>query len=154
YGCPNASRSEIIRAAELANADEFICQLPQGYDTLIGERGNPLSGGQKQRLSIAQALLKNAPILILDEPTSALDLTTETSVMAALKQLTGGRTTLIIAHRLSTVQQAHRIVVLDQGRVVEVGSHQALLASRGLYFRLYSAQVLQSQCSPLGGAML
>ncbi|MFM7448749.1 MAG: ABC transporter ATP-binding protein [Leptolyngbyaceae cyanobacterium] len=154
YGCPNASRSEIIRAAELANADEFIRQLPQGYDTLLGERGNPLSGGQKQRLSIAQALLKNAPILILDEPTSALDLTTETSVMDALKQLTGGRTTLIIAHRLSTVRQAHRIVVLDQGRIVEVGSHQALLASRGLYFRLYSAQVLQSQCSPLGGAML
>lgn len=151
YGCPNASRSEIIRAAELANADEFILQLPQGYDTLIGERGTPLSGGQKQRLSIAQALLKNAPILILDEPTSALDLTTETSVMAALKQLTGGRTTLIIAHRLSTVQQANRIVVLDQGRIVEVGSHQALLASRGLYFRLYSAQ---SQLSPLGGAML
>jgi ATP-binding cassette subfamily B protein/subfamily B ATP-binding cassette protein MsbA len=153
YGRPAAARAEIIRAAELANADEFIRQLPQGYDTVIGELGATLSGGQKQRLSIARALLKDAPILILDEPTSALDVATEAAIMGALQQLMAGRTTFIIAHRLSTVQRADRIVVLDQGRIAEVGTHQALLDRRGLYFRLHAAQVLQSLGKPLGRAL-
>jgi ATP-binding cassette subfamily B protein/subfamily B ATP-binding cassette protein MsbA len=150
YGRPTAARAEIIRAAELANADDFIRQLPQGYDTVIGERGATLSGGQKQRLSIARALLKDAPILLLDEPTSALDVATEALIMAALQQLMAGRTTFIIAHRLSTVQRADRIVVLDQGRIAEVGSHRALLDSRGLYFRLHYAHTLKSLGKPLG----
>jgi ATP-binding cassette subfamily B protein/subfamily B ATP-binding cassette protein MsbA len=153
YGLPAAARSQIIRAAELANADEFIRHLPQGYDTVIGERGATLSGGQKQRLSIARALLKDAPILLLDEPTSALDVATEASIMGALQQLMAGRTTFIIAHRLSTVQRADRIVVLDQGRIAEVGTHQALLDRQGLYFRLHSAQALKSLGKTLGRAL-
>lgn len=152
YGCPSAERTRIIRAAELANADEFIRQLPQGYDTVIGERGSTLSGGQKQRLSIARALLKDAPLLILDEPTSALDTATEASIMNALKLLMTGRTSFIIAHRLSTVRQAERIVVLDQGRIEEVGNHQTLLDRRGLYFRLHYAHALKSLGKPLGRA--
>ena len=142
YGRPGASREEIIAAAVAANADEFIQRLPDGYDTVLGERGATLSGGQRQRLAIARALLKDAPVLILDEPTAALDAQTEGLLLAALGRLMAGRTTFIIAHRLATIQHADRIVVLEDGRIVESGSHAELLAQRGRYFELYSRQRL------------
>jgi len=145
YGRPNASRGEIIAAAKTAAAHTFIERLPQGYDTVIGERGATLSGGEKQRLSIARALLKDAPVLILDEPTSALDATTETSLLEALQRLVHGRTTFVIAHRLSTIRRAHRIVVLDRGRVVEIGSHDELQRSHGLYEQLCNLQSGRTQ---------
>jgi ATP-binding cassette subfamily B protein/subfamily B ATP-binding cassette protein MsbA len=138
YARPDACREDIIAAAVSANADEFIRDLPSGYDTVIGERGVTLSGGQRQRIAIARALLKDAPILILDEPTAALDAETESEVMEAIERLTQGRTTFIIAHRLSTVRQADRIVVLDAGRVVESGTHEELLARPSLYRRLHA----------------
>lgn len=141
YGRHEAARDEIEAAAMAANADEFIRQLPNGYDTVIGERGLTLSGGQRQRLAIARALLKDAPILILDEPTAALDAETETLVMEAIGRLIQGRTTFIIAHRLSTIRNADRIVVLDQGRVVEQGSHAELMASSGRYRRFNDTQL-------------
>jgi ATP-binding cassette subfamily B protein/subfamily B ATP-binding cassette protein MsbA len=147
YGRPEARREEIVAAAEAANAGEFIRQLPNGYDTQIGERGATLSGGQKQRLAIARALLKNAPVLILDEPTSALDAESEALVLEALERLMEGRTTFIIAHRLSTVRRANRIVVLDRGRIVECGPHEELLAARGIYRRLYSLQFRDSEAA-------
>jgi ABC-type multidrug transport system fused ATPase/permease subunit len=140
YGKPDAARTEIVAAAQAANADEFICRLPQGYDTIIGERGATLSGGEKQRLSIARAFLKDAPVLILDEPTSALDAHTEGLVLEAVERLMAGRTTVIIAHRLSTVQRADRIVVLDEGRCVEAGTPDELLQQGGLYARLHRIQ--------------
>jgi ATP-binding cassette subfamily B protein len=140
YGRPGATRAEVEAAAVTANADEFIRDLPSGYDTVIGERGATLSGGQRQRIAIARALLKDAPILILDEPTSALDTQTEWQVLEAMERLMQGRTTIIIAHRLSTVQRANRIVVLADGRIVETGTHEALLRLRGVYQRLYSLQ--------------
>lgn len=140
YGRPEATREEIIEAAVAANADEFIRALPEGYDTVIGERGASLSGGQRQRISIARALLKDAPVLILDEPTSALDTKTEASVMEALERLMVGRTTIIIAHRLSTIRRADRIVVLEHGRVVEQGDHDELLEIQGAYRRFYGLQ--------------
>ncbi|MDZ8093590.1 MAG: ABC transporter ATP-binding protein [Nostoc sp. DedQUE05] len=137
YGCFNASWEAIVKAAQVANADSFIQRLPQGYDTVIGERGATLSGGEKQRLAIARALLKDAPVLILDEPTSALDAQTEFLLLEALERLMAGRTTFIIAHRLSTIQRADRIVVLDRGKVVEMGTHEELLAVNGYYKKLY-----------------
>jgi ATP-binding cassette subfamily B protein/subfamily B ATP-binding cassette protein MsbA len=140
YGRPNASHEEIVAAAVAARADEFIQQLPQGYGTLLGERGATLSGGQRQRLAIARALLKDAPVLILDEPTSALDSETENKLLEALERLMEGRTTFIIAHRLSTIRRADRIVVLDQGRVVESGTHQELVNASGAYWKFFSAQ--------------
>ena len=140
YGRPDASREEIEVAAVAANAHGFIGKLAQGYDTVIGERGVTLSGGERQRLSIARALLKNAPILILDEPTSSLDAATEKAVMEALERLMEGRTTLIIAHRLSTVRRANRIVVLEHGRIVESGTHEELLAVGSRYRHLYFSQ--------------
>ncbi|HEY8459162.1 MAG TPA: ABC transporter ATP-binding protein [Blastocatellia bacterium] len=140
YGRPEATREEIRKAAEAANAHGFIERLPQGYDTVIGERGITLSGGEKQRLSIARAFLKDAPILILDEPTSALDAKTEQLLLEALDRLMMNRTTLIIAHRLSTVRNADRIIVLDQGVAVEQGRHADLLAQGGLYASLYQRQ--------------
>ncbi|MDZ8064307.1 MAG: ABC transporter ATP-binding protein [Nostoc sp. DedQUE08] len=140
YGCPEASLEKIVAAAKAAKADDFIQQLPQGYDTPIGERGALLSGGQRQRIAIARALLKDAPVLILDEPTSALDAQTENLLLEALDRLIEGRTTFIIAHRLSTIQRADRIVVLEQGKVVEMGTHQELLAIGGFYQRLHSLQ--------------
>ena len=140
FGRPGASPDEIRRAAQTAGAAEFIERLPQGYETFVGERGSTLSAGQRQRLAIARAVLKNAPILILDEPTSNLDAGTEHEVMSALERLMAGRTCVVIAHRLSTVRRADRIVVLDQGRIVEQGSHEQLLALGGYYERLCSQQ--------------
>ena len=140
YGRPAASKDEVIAAAVAARADAFIRKLPSGYDTVVGERGATLSGGERQRLSIARALLKNAPILILDEPTSALDVETEGLLLDALERVTKGRTTLIIAHRLSTVRHADAVLVLDNGRIAERGSHDALLRAGGIYSRLCRAQ--------------
>jgi ATP-binding cassette subfamily B protein/subfamily B ATP-binding cassette protein MsbA len=139
-GRPAASRGEIEAAARAANAHEFILLLPEGYDTVIGERGATFSGGERQRLSIARALLKDAPILILDEPTSALDAGTEELLMQALQRLMKGRTTFIVAHRLSTIRNASRIVVLEGGKVVETGSHEELLRRGGVFAYLHDMQ--------------
>ena len=141
YGSPGAGLAEIRRAAATAHADEFIRQLPQGYDTPLGERGVTLSGGQRQRLAIARAVLRNAPILLLDEATSALDAESEGLVQRALEEAMKGRTTLVIAHRLATVQRADRILVMDKGRVVEEGRHGELIARGGLYGRLADLQL-------------
>lgn len=134
------SHEEVLRAAELANAVEFIEQLPQGFDTMIGENGTRLSGGQKQRLAIARAILKNAPILVLDEATSALDNQSEKLVQEALDRLMQNRTTIVIAHRLSTIQHADKIVVMEQGQIAEIGKHDELLAKNGVYSNLYNIQ--------------
>jgi subfamily B ATP-binding cassette protein MsbA len=140
YGRPDAREEEVIRAAKTALADEFIERMSDGYRTVVGERGIKLSGGQRQRLAIARALLKDAPILILDEATSHLDTESERLVQQALAALMKQRTVLVIAHRLSTIRQADRIVVLDKGRVAETGSHDELMARRGVYCRLYEMQ--------------
>jgi ABC-type multidrug transport system fused ATPase/permease subunit len=130
----------MLEAAKIANAHEFIERLPEGYDTIIGERGVKLSGGQKQRLSIARAILKNAPILILDEATSAVDTETEALIQQALERLMQGRTTIVIAHRLSTVRNADQIVVLSEGKIAEQGTHTELMRRRGLYWNLNQVQ--------------
>ncbi len=143
YGRPGATFDEVIEAARVAHAHEFIEDLPHGYDTVIGERGTRLSGGQKQRVAIARAVLKNPPILILDEATSALDTQSERMVQVALDRLMEGRTVFVIAHRLSTVQNASRILVLDKGEIKEMGSHQELLEQGGLYSRLHQLQFSQ-----------
>jgi ATP-binding cassette subfamily B protein len=140
YGRLGASRVDIVSAAVAANADEFIRQLPKGYDTVIGERGATLSGGQRQRLAIARALLKDAPVLILDEPTSAVDAETEKQILEALERLMEGRTTFIVAHRLSTIRSADRIVVLEKGKVAETGTQRELLRAKGAFHHLYFLQ--------------
>jgi ABC-type multidrug transport system fused ATPase/permease subunit len=141
YGKPDATREEVIRAAKAANAHEFIIQLPQGYDTEIGERGVKLSGGQKQRLALARAILADPRILILDEATSSVDAEAEFLIQQALERVLEGRTSLVIAHRLSTVRNADKIIVLDQGRIVETGKHDDLLQRDGLYSQLYKRQM-------------
>jgi len=147
YGRPEANRDEIIRAARMANADEFIVKLPDGYDTVVGERGVTLSGGQRQRIAIARAIIRDAPILILDEPTSDLDAASEELVFDALSKLMEGRTSIVIAHRLATVQRADVIFVLEDGSIVQQGTHRELLAQGGLYADLYEIQ-FRSEESP------
>jgi ATP-binding cassette subfamily B protein/subfamily B ATP-binding cassette protein MsbA len=140
YGRPEANEEEVVHAARLAGIHETIVSLPQGYDTVIGEQGATLSEGEKQRLTIARAILFNAPILILDEPTSSVDAETEVLIMQGLRELTAGRTTFIIAHRLSTVRQADLIVVVHGGRIVEQGNFDTLMRSQGAFAKLYRAQ--------------
>src|SRR5262249_5760752 len=143
YGQPNVSQKQVEAAARAALAHDFIMELPAAYDTVIGERGVRLSGGERQRIAIARALLKNAPILILDEATSALDSESESLVQAALQNLMVGRTVFVIAHRLSTVRRADRIVVLENGRIADVGAHDDLMKKLGTYRRLYELQFLE-----------
>jgi len=140
YGAHEATRDQVERAARAANAHDFIAGLPDGYDTVVGERGTRLSGGQRQRVAIARAILRDPPILVFDEATSALDAESERLVQEAVDHLLAGRTVLVIAHRLSTVQRADQILVIDDGRIVERGDHESLHASGGLYRRLYELQ--------------
>jgi subfamily B ATP-binding cassette protein MsbA len=140
YGQPHVSQQSVERAAQAALAHDFIMRMPEGYNTVIGERGFRLSGGERQRLSIARALLKNAPVLILDEATSALDSESEVLVQTALQNLMAGRTVFVIAHRLSTVRRADRIIVLENGMIADQGSHDDLLTRLGTYRRLYDLQ--------------
>ncbi len=140
FGADDAPREAIIAAARAAQADGFVQALPEGYDTVIGERGVTLSGGQRQRIAIARAILRDAPVLLLDEATSALDAESEVLVQRALEGLMGQRTTLVIAHRLATILKADRILVMDGGRIVEEGTHAALIARGGLYSRLARLQ--------------
>src|SRR5574343_223304 len=148
YGKPDATREEIIAAARAAHAHEFILRLPHGYDSLVGERGQGLSGGERQRISIARALLIDPRILILDEATSAVDTETEKEIQKALDNLVKGRTTIAIAHRLSTLRKADRLVVMDRGRIVELGNHDALMAREGHYYKLYMAQARNVDTEP------
>ncbi len=148
YGRPEATDEEIERAARAAHAHDFVVEMPDGYETVVGERGTELSGGQRQRIAIARAILRDPPILIFDEATSALDTESERLVQAAIERLLEGRTVLVIAHRLSTVQRADQILVLDRGRVVERGTHAELLAAGGLYRHLYELQFEDSEPRP------
>jgi ATP-binding cassette subfamily B protein len=157
YGRPGAGKEEIIAAARAASIHDFIASLPDGYDTMVGERGLKLSGGEKQRVAIARTLLKNPAILIFDEATSALDSKAEQAIQAQLKEIARNRTTLVIAHRLSTIADAQQILVLDHGRIVERGTHAALLAREGLYAQMWERQQARSeteQSSPLGGELV
>jgi ATP-binding cassette subfamily B protein len=152
YGLPDASRAQIVAAARAAHAHEFILRLPHGYDSMVGERGQGLSGGERQRISIARALLIDPRILILDEATSSVDSETEKEIQKALENLVQGRTTIAIAHRLSTLQRADRLVVLERGRVVEEGTHTALMAAQGAYFKLYEAQARNAAAQDAAGS--
>jgi len=145
YGKPGASRSEIFRAADLANAHEFIEKMPEGYNTIVGERGVTLSGGQRQRIAIARAVIRNSPILILDEPSSGLDAGSEKLVFEALDRLMDGKTSIVIAHRLSTIRRADIILVVNDGTIVESGRHEQLLQARGLYSQLYELQFREEE---------
>jgi ABC-type multidrug transport system fused ATPase/permease subunit len=146
YGKPQASRAEITKAAEIANASEFIDKLPSGYDTLLGERGVTLSGGQRQRIAIARAVVRDAPILILDEPTSSLDASAETIVVEALERLMKNKTCIVIAHHLSTIRNADVIFVVKDGEIAEHGAHAELMEAGGLY-----AELFNTQSQPLNG---
>jgi subfamily B ATP-binding cassette protein MsbA len=148
YANPDATDAEIEQAAKIAFADDFIRELPDGYETIVGERGIFLSGGQRQRLAIARAVLANAPVLILDEATSALDSESERLVQKALANLLENRTALVIAHRLSTVRRADKIVVMDRGRIAEIGNHDELLKQGGIYRRLYELQFADEKDLP------
>ncbi|MGZ4868598.1 MAG: ABC transporter ATP-binding protein, partial [Candidatus Angelobacter sp.] len=143
YGQPHVTEEAVIEAAKAALAHDFILRLPEGYDTMIGERGLRLSGGERQRIAIARALLKNAPILILDEATSSLDTESEALVQGALQNLISGRTVFVIAHRLTTVRHADRIVVLEGGRIADSGTHEDLLTRLGTYRKLYELQFME-----------
>jgi subfamily B ATP-binding cassette protein MsbA len=145
YGRPEATRAEIIKAAKLANADEFIREMPEGYDTMVGERGVTLSGGQRQRVAIARAVIRDTPILVMDEPTSGLDAQSEQVVFEALGRLMKGRTSIVIAHHLATIQQADVIFVVKEHAIAERGTHAELLASGGFYSELYDLQFRQVQ---------
>jgi ATP-binding cassette subfamily B protein len=140
YGNPNISFEKVAEACKIARVDEFIHELPHGYSTIVGERGVRLSGGQRQRLGIARALIVDPDVLVFDEATSSLDYESERAIQLAMKSILGTRTTIIIAHRLSTVREADQIVVLDNGRIVEIGSHDQLLNQQGIYQRLHSLQ--------------
>jgi ABC-type multidrug transport system fused ATPase/permease subunit len=135
YGKPGAIKQDVIQAAKMANAHDFITAFPEGYDTVVGDRGIKLSGGQRQRIAIARAMLRNPQLLILDEATSSLDTESEQQVQAALKTLMKGRTSIVIAHRLSTIRHADTIVVLKQGKIIEQGSHESLMGMEGGYYR-------------------
>ncbi len=151
YGRPDAPFEDIVAAARAANAHNFILGKPDGYDTILGEKGAGLSGGEKQRMSIARAILHDPKILILDEATSSVDAQTEKLLQEAISRLVGGRTTIAIAHRLSTLRDASRLVVLDQGRVVEVGTHEELIAKRGHFHHLVHLQQMTSEIIAVGG---
>ncbi|GAB1537521.1 hypothetical protein NUACC21_01660 [Scytonema sp. NUACC21] len=140
YGNPNATFEQVEEACKIARLDEVVQQLPQGYHTVVGERGVRLSGGQRQRLGIARALIVEPDVLVFDEATSSLDYESERSIQLAMRSILGTRTTIIIAHRLSTVREADKIVVLEQGKIAEVGSHNELLRREGIYYRLHSLQ--------------
>jgi ATP-binding cassette subfamily B protein len=146
YGNPNATREQVESACHIAQVEEFINLLPNGYQTIVGERGVRLSGGQRQRLGIARALLVDPDVLVFDEATSSLDYESERSIQLAMRRILGTRTTLIIAHRLSTVREADKIVVLDQGQIVEVGNHEELLNHGGIYHRLHALQESSEWC--------
>jgi ATP-binding cassette subfamily B protein len=150
YGRPGATREQVVAAARAAHAHDFILRLPQGYDSLVGERGQGLSGGERQRISIARALLIDPKILIMDEATSAVDTETEKEIQKALDNLVQGRTTIAIAHRLSTLRKADRLVVMDRGEIVEVGPHDDLMARQGAYWRLYEAQARKAEADAEG----
>jgi len=156
YGRPEASDAEVREAAKAAYIDDFLSSLPQGYETVFGERGMTLSGGQRQRIAIARAILRDAPVLLLDEATSALDAESEKFVQQALEGLMEGRTTIIIAHRLATVRKADRIIVLDKGQIVAEGAHDELVAQGGLYARLaslqFGAQISSEMMTDVDGA--
>jgi subfamily B ATP-binding cassette protein MsbA len=153
YGVPEAAEEAVQRAAEAANADRFIREMPEGYHTRIGERGVRLSGGERQRVAIARAIFKNPPLLLLDEATSSLDSESELLVQEALEALFHGRTVMVIAHRLSTIQRADRILVLDQGRIVQTGTHTELVAVPGLYQKLHRLQFRLAETGGTGGAV-
>jgi subfamily B ATP-binding cassette protein MsbA len=140
FGRPSATRAEIIEAARLADADEFIARMPLGYDTMVGERGLTLSGGQRQRIGIARVMVRNSPILLLDEPTAALDSESEKLVMGALERLMKGRTVITVAHRLATIRDADEILVISGGAVAEKGSHEQLITMNGIYAALHRTQ--------------
>ncbi|MGB9677303.1 MAG: ABC transporter ATP-binding protein, partial [Candidatus Ratteibacteria bacterium] len=151
YGKPDATFEEIINAAKIANAHEFIMKFPNGYDTLLGERGAGLSGGEKQRITIARAVLCAPPILILDEATSSVDTESEKKIQDALSSLWKGRTTIIIAHRLSTLRETDKIIVIDDGKIVEIGNHTELIEKKGIYYNLI---LMQTQLTDIDGALI